>query len=46
MKTIKIEKYNSIGDEEVDAATEVIKSGCLSNYLGTFNEKFFEVNMY
>ncbi len=33
--------YNSIGNEEVIAATEVIKSGVLSKYLGCWHEDFY-----
>lgn len=33
--------YNTIGDEELNAATEVIKSGVLSKYLGCWHEDFY-----
>ena len=33
--------YNSIGNEEVIAATKVIKSGVLSKYLGCWHEDFY-----
>ena len=34
-------KYNSIGQEELNAATDVIKSGVLSKFLGCHSEDFF-----
>jgi perosamine synthetase len=34
-------RYNSIGAEEVAAATEVIRSGVLSRYLGCWDPDFF-----
>ncbi|MEY3788584.1 MAG: hypothetical protein RIQ94_148 [Pseudomonadota bacterium] len=42
-KTIqaKFKRYNPIGDEEVQAATKVIESGVLSQFLGTWHEDFF-----
>lgn len=33
-------QYNSIGQEEVDAATSVIKSGVLSQYIGAWHPHF------
>lgn len=33
-------KYNSIGDEEIIAATEVVKSGLLSGYIGAQGDAF------
>ncbi len=42
-KTIQTEfkRYNPIGIEEVQAATEVIKSGVLSQFLGAWHQDFF-----
>jgi perosamine synthetase len=42
-KTIKtsFKKYNPIGIEELRAAKEVIESGVLSQFLGTWNEDFY-----
>jgi len=37
----KFKKYNSIGFEELDAATGVIKTGVLSQFLGSHSEDFF-----
>jgi len=34
-------KYNSIGDLELTAATEVIQSGILSQFLGSHSEEFY-----
>jgi len=34
------EKYNSIGQEEIDAAKRVLKSGVLSAFVGTWGEGF------
>ena len=34
-------KYNSIGEEELNAVSEVIKSGVLSKYLGAWHEDFY-----
>ena len=34
-------KYNSYGQEEVEAATNVIKSGVLSKFLGAWHEDFY-----
>ncbi len=36
----KIEKYNSIGKEELKAAQKVIKSGILSDFIGKDGKKF------
>ncbi len=36
----KISRYNSIGREELLAATKVIKSGILSNYIGAKGKNF------
>ena len=33
--------YNSIGAEELKAATEVIESGVLSQFLGVWHEDFY-----
>ena len=33
--------YNSIGNEELEAASSVIKSGVLSKFLGTWSEDFY-----
>ena len=33
--------YNSIGDEEIDAVTEVMKTGILSKYLGCWEDDFY-----
>lgn len=42
-KTINytLEKYNSIGVEELNAAKEVIESGVLSKFLGCWDDDFF-----
>ena len=42
-KTINypFKRYNPIGQEEIDAASAVIKSGVLSKFLGCWNEDFF-----
>ncbi len=42
-KAIKTEfkKYNSIGDEELNAATDVIKSGSLSKFVGCWEPDFY-----
>jgi len=42
-KTIKAEfkRYNPIGEEEVQAAKEVIESGVLSQFLGAWHEDFY-----
>ena len=36
----QLPKYNSIGEEEKQAAIEVIESGVLSDYLGSWSENF------
>ena len=36
-----LKKYNSYGNEEVEAATLVIKSGVLSKFLGAWHEDFY-----
>ena len=35
------DRYNSIGKEELHAATGVIKSGVLSKYLGVWHPDFY-----
>jgi len=42
-KTIQTEfkQYNPIGDEELEAATKVIESGVLSQFLGVWHEDFY-----
>lgn len=35
------EPYNSIGSEEINAVTAVMKTGCLSKFLGAFSEDFY-----
>lgn len=42
-KTIqtKFKRYNSIGEEEVRAAKQVIESGVLSQFLGAWHEDFY-----
>ena len=40
IKKLHFKKYNSIGKEELKAAREVIKSGVLSDFLGTHSAKF------
>ena len=42
-KTIKyaFKRYNSIGNDEVEAAREVIESGVLSQFLGCWDPDFF-----
>ena len=34
------ERYNSIGQEEIDAAQKVLQSGVLSAFVGTWGEGF------
>ena len=34
-------RYNSIGIEEIDAASEVLKSGILSKFLGSWHDDFY-----
>tara|TARA_B100001057_G_scaffold30365_1_gene27648 strand:+ start:117 stop:248 length:132 start_codon:yes stop_codon:yes gene_type:complete len=38
----KFKKYNPIGKEELKAASDVIKSGNLSNFLGEYSKNFME----
>lgn len=40
IRIIPFTPYNPIGNEEVMAAAEVVRSGMLSNYLGRHSEKF------
>ena len=40
IKKLDFKKYNTIGKEELKAAREVIKSGVLSDFLGTHSSKF------
>ena len=42
-KTIQttFKRYNPIGVEEADAAKQVIESGVLSQFLGTWHEDFY-----
>ena len=35
-----LEKYISINQEEIDAVTKVMKSGCLSGFLGSWEDGF------
>ena len=37
----QLPKYNSIGNEEKQAAIEVIESGVLSDYLGSWSKNFY-----
>ena len=37
----EFKKYNPLGDEEIEAAKNVIESGVLSQYLGIWHEDFF-----
>ena len=37
----QLPKYNSIGEEEKQAAIKVIESGVLSDYLGSWSENFY-----
>ena len=41
-KTIKkpLKRFNTIGDKEIKAVTNVMKSGILSNYLGAWSDGF------
>ncbi len=39
--TTNFKNYNSIGEEEVEAAKSVIESGILSQYIGSFGPDFF-----
>jgi len=36
-----LERYNTIGSEEINAATSVIESGVLSKYLGCWSDDFY-----
>ena len=38
---MKIKKYNSIGKEEIKAANKVLKSGILSDFIGSKSNKFY-----
>lgn len=40
VRTKPFPAYNSIGEEEIDAVVNVMKSGCLSKYLGSWGEDF------
>ena len=37
----KFPRYNSIGQEEIDAGTEVLQSGLLSKFLGCWDKDFY-----
>ena len=37
----KIKKFNTINKSEINAATKVLKSGHLSNFLGTNSKNFY-----
>ena len=39
--TKKFQNYNSIGKQELKAATRVVKSGKLSSFLGTYSKDFY-----
>lgn len=39
--TKTFQKYNSMGEEEVEAACEVVRSGNLSNFLGAWHDDFY-----
>ncbi len=39
--TRKFKNYNPISNKELQAATKVIKSGKLSNFLGTYSKEFY-----
>ncbi len=39
--TNKLTKYNTIGKEELIAANEVLNSGCLSKFLGCWDDDFY-----
>ena len=43
LKTIEspFKRYNSIGNEEIEAVNTVMKSGILSQYLGTWSDDFY-----
>lgn len=40
IKKVDFKKYNTIGKEELKAASDVIRSGILSDFLGTHSPKF------
>ena len=37
----EFKKYNSIGEEEIQAATNVLRSGVLSDYIADWDQRFF-----
>jgi len=41
VRTKKFPKYNSIGEEEINAVTEVMKNGVLSKFIGAWCEDFY-----
>ena len=41
VRTNLFPSYNVIGDSEISAVTDVMKSGILSRYLGTWHKDFF-----
>ena len=38
---ISLTRYNPIGFEEVEAVTRVVRSGCLSGYIGSWCDEFY-----
>ena len=40
LRKTQFERYNSIGQEEIDAAKRVLESGVLSAFVGTWGEGF------
>ena len=38
---MKIKRYNPIGNEEIKAANKVLKSGVLSDFIGSKSKKFY-----
>ena len=38
---MKIKRYNPIGKEEIKAANKVLKSGVLSDFIGSKSKKFY-----